>query len=241
MEEEMSNGPQKKPRKFAKYSLIVVAGLVVALTAAHLIWKYSGSGQWEPLYQEHGIQVYAMKSPGSTLKKFKAVGRVRSTLTAAMTLAQDPGVCEYVNCYASKMFERVDERLQYYTFRWEYPLYFKPREFVIEERFSRVPGKVPGTNALLVEVIGAPHKLPPDDCCVRVSHMYNTWRFTPLGNGELEVEYSIDTDAGGIFPYWLSNVGAPKFMTFTMSRVQMILDKMREKHPNASFELVRNE
>ena len=218
-------------KKIAKYFLFACVAIALA---AHLIFKYSGSGQWEPHSERKGVRIYSMKTPGSTLKKFKGVVRVRSTLTAAMALQQDPEVCQWVNCYESRMFEKVDERVQYYTFRWNYPFFFRPREFVIKQQFSRVPE----TNALLVDVIAAPDKLPPNDCCVRVETMHNTWKYTPLKNGDMELEYVINSDDGGFFPYFLANEGAPAFMRYMLPKMQTILDKQQQKFPNAKFELL---
>ncbi|HEU4888430.1 MAG TPA: hypothetical protein VFV49_11115 [Thermoanaerobaculia bacterium] len=229
------NSPVVRPsrlRRVGKYFLIVVAFLAVAAVSAHFIWKYSGSSQWEPLRESGGIKLYTLKAPGTTLNQIKGVTRVRSTLTDAMSLAQDPDVCEWAHCYEAKMFHRVNERLQYYTFRWDYPFNFRPREFVVKQQFSRIPE----TKALFQEVIAAPDTLPPNDCCFRVRTMHNTWRFTPIGNGELEIEYIINADDG--FPYPLANLGGPQFMHSILSKMQMILDKAHEKFPNAKYDLV---
>jgi hypothetical protein len=227
---------KKRLKRFAKAVLLSSVCLAVIVFSLHLVWRYSGSNQWELVQEKDGITIYALKSPGSTLKQFKGIARVRSTLSAAMTLAQDPAVCEYARCYESRMIERVDERLQYYTFRWKYPFRFRPREMVIKEQFSRVPE----TKALLVEVTAAPDKIPPTDCCVRITNMYNTWRFTPLKNGEIEIEYLIDMSEGGFMPYVLSNFAVPKFMYFVLSKMQMVLDKESQKYPNAKFDLLED-
>jgi hypothetical protein len=232
--ENATGVPKSGLKKFGKFCLVAAGCLVVLGALAHLIWKYSGSSQWEFVSDTRGVKLYSMKTPGSALKKFKGISHVRASLTSAMLLAQDPAVCEYAHCYESRMIERVDERLQYYTFRWKYPLKFKPREYVIKERFSRIPE----TKALLVEVIGDPDKLPPNDCCVRVRNMYNTWRFTPINDSELEIEYIINSDAGGVFPYFLANYAGPKFIPFVQGQMQTILDKEKEKYPNAKFELL---
>jgi hypothetical protein len=229
------NSPVARPsrlKKVGKFFLTFVVCLIVAGVAAHFVWKYSGSGQWEPLQESQGIKLYTLKAPGTTLNQIKGVVRVRATLTDAMSLAQDPDVCDWALCYEAKMFERVNERLQYYSFRWDYPLNFKPREFVVKQQFSRLPG----TNALYQEVIAAPDKLPPNDCCFRVRKMHNTWTFTPVGNGVLEIEYVINTDDG--LPYVLANLGGPQFLHSIMGKMQAILDQTHKKFPDAKFDLV---
>lgn len=216
-------------RKLGKFLLIVAAILGVAGVIAHLSWKYSGSGEWELWREKNGIRIWTLKEPGATVKRFKGTVRVNSTLATAYEMMQDPGICGYHNfgCYDAKVIERVDERLQFYTFRWKYPMRFDPREFVFKQEFSVVPE----TNSLLVKVIATPDRLPANDCCVRITDMDNSWRFTPVGDKQLDVEYLIDMNGGGFFPYFLSNLGSPRFMHFALSKVQPLLD--REEYQNA--------
>ena len=225
-------------RKLGKFVFVASVILAVVALAAHLVWKYSGSNQWEPIgVSKKGVKLYALKKPGETVKQFKGVVRVRSTLHNVMAASQDPSICENVDCYESRMFERVSERSQYYTFRWPYPFGFQTREFVTEQRFSLVPAG-PKSQALLVEVIATPDKLPPNDCCVRIETMHNTWKYTPVGNGELELEYVINMDDGGYFPYVLANFGAPEFIKYMLPTMQAVFDRQKLKSPNARFELV---
>ena len=115
-----------------------------------------------------------------------------------------------------------------------YPLKFQPREYLAAQRLSRIPG----TNGLLVEVNAAPHKLPLSDCCIRVEHMQNTWRYTPVNDREIEIEYTVDVDDGGYFPYVLANLGAPYFVGGMLSHMQGMFDKEREIAPNPQFQLL---
>jgi hypothetical protein len=42
-------------------ALLVLGGV------AHLAWKASGSGQWQKVRDEDGVQVFTLKEPGATL------------------------------------------------------------------------------------------------------------------------------------------------------------------------------
>ena len=221
-------------KKIGKFFLIGCVSLAAIGLSAHFIWKYSGSGQWELVENKNGIKLYSLKAPGSTVEQFKGIVRVRTTLTTVMAASQDPSICDY-GCSESKMFERVSERSQYYIFRFNYPFFFfRQREMVIEQRFSRIPE----TKGLFVEVIAAPEKLPPNKCCVRIEFMHNTWRYTPLKNSELELEYVMNMDDGGYFPYVLANLGSPEFIREILAQMQSTFDKEQKKFPNAKFELL---
>ena len=221
-------------KKIGKFFFVVLCSLVVVAFAAHMVWKYSGNNQWELVDDSKGLKIYSLKKPGETVRLYKGVVKVRADLNTIMAASQDPTICDYVDCFESKMFQRVSERSQFYSFRWPYPFGFDQREFVTEQRFSLVPQ----TKALLVEVIAAPDKLPPNDCCVRVERMHNTWQYTPKGNGEVELEYTINMDDGGFFPYVLANVGTPHFMRYMLPKMQTVFDRQKQKSPNAKFELL---
>lgn len=225
-------------KRLAKIFLIGCLCLVVIAAAAHLIWKYSGSGEWKLRGTEDGVTVYSMKKPGSTMKQFKGIARVRSTLPIAMAASMDDQIyteiCKWAGCVGAKVLERPDEQNQLIYFRTPYPLNFRPREFLAAQRLSRDPV----TKALIVEITAAPGKRPLNDCCIRVAHMNNTWRYTPVKNGELEIEYVVDINDGGYFPYVLANLGTPLFVGGMLSQMQGILDKEREISPNPQFKLL---
>src|SRR5436853_6924 len=82
--------PKGRIRKFlARAALILLAVVIVGGTVAHLVWKYSGSNQWEKIGQKKGVTVYALKTPGSSIKKFKAVWTVHSKLSRFVMWASD--------------------------------------------------------------------------------------------------------------------------------------------------------
>jgi hypothetical protein len=235
------NGQTPTPRahgrlwRLGKYLFIVVIVLAVAILAAHLIWKYSGSSEWKLVQDKNGIKIYAMKVPGSTGKKFKGIVRVRSTLSTAVKLLQDPHVCDYdhIGCYDSKTIQMLSDRSGYYSFRWKYPSRFQPREFLVKATFTQDPR----TKEVFETVDAAPDRLPPDGCCVRITEMHNTWRLTPVGNGQVEIEYVVDTSAGGYFPYFLTNLGGPIYIPRVLSKLQGWTEK--EKYQNATLSFIQ--
>lgn len=91
----------------------------------------------------------------------------------------------------------------------------------------------PQTKEVLIVNTSVPDKVPLDDCCFRVTEMNNTMRFTPLGNGEVEVEYIQNMHEGGYVPDLLLNTNRPKTFYMLFSSIQELLDK--EKYQNAKL------
>lgn len=216
--------------RFGWRAVFVLLGLLVI---AQLIWTYSGSNQWEFAGEKKGVKLYTLKQPGTDLLQFRGVVRVHSTLARLVAMMQDLEACRDVGCYEAKMVERVDDRLQYYSFRWNLPFPFHPREYVVRGEFHQNPQ----TGEVLADFVAAPEKTPPNPCCVRVTDMNNTWRFTPLENGEIELEYRIKTNEGGYLPHALLNMGRPEAVFAILPEMERWLD--RDKYREARFEFIK--
>ncbi|MFZ5638602.1 MAG: hypothetical protein ACOY82_18645 [Pseudomonadota bacterium] len=224
--------PRKWGRRIAKFALYAVLSAVAAYVVAGWIWRFSGSNQWEFMEEKNGVKVYSLKSPGSDSLQVKGVMRMRTTLAGLVAFMQDPTVCDDVGCTHSRMFERVDDQVQYYTFRYDFPLWFKPRDFVVKGQFHQNPK----TREVVLEFDAEPDKLPLQDCCFRIADMNNTWRFIPLGNGEVEVQYTMNMDEGGFLPHLLLNNVRPGVMTGLMPELPRLVDK--PKYQTAKFDFI---
>jgi hypothetical protein len=224
-----------RPKGRVKKILLRGACALAAIgVVSALAWRYSGTGEWVALAEKDGVKAYYLKAPGTSLKKFKAVFRVKSTVSMLVKFMKDPSVCDDVGCHDAKMIEVVNPNLQYQTFRYDYPFPFKTREFVVRQQFTETEGG----KGVLLEIIAEPDKIPANDCCVRVAHMHNSWRLTPIENGEVEVAYVIDMDEGGFIPDYLLNAVRPEFI-YAMSGMQEILnkEKYQKKYQAANIEV----
>ena len=222
--------------KLLRITLVTGFVLVVGLLTAHVVWKRSGSGKWQLEVDKDGVQVYTMKLPGSTLKHFKAVGRVKTSLQRVVTVFTDSSFqhCHDImsNCLISSVVEPWNADGHYWVGRVRagLPPPFLPRELVMKDHFSQDPQ----SKTLFIEITAAPELLPPDKCCVRVTHMNNRWRWTPLKNGEFEAEVVEDMDAQ--LPYILWNARAKEVQKI-MSTVQGMMD--RKKGADEKFDFVQ--
>ncbi|RYE52753.1 MAG: hypothetical protein EOP48_15815, partial [Sphingobacteriales bacterium] len=184
-----SKGIVRKFFVFLGYTLL--AALVVAVIS-HFVWKYSGSNEWEFDKEVDGVKVYTLKTPGSVLKKFKIVGVFRSKLAGIMKVMRDPDTCDDVGCVESYVIDKTNyPQFMHFTFKYPLPSPFKTREYVVLSEFRQDPQ----TKAIYVDFKAAPDRIPPNDgCCVRVRHMHDIWMYTPLPNGDVQVEFILDID-----------------------------------------------
>lgn len=230
-----SNQVARKRRvSIKKIFLYFLLSVFLVLFAIHLKWKYSGSGQWEFVGERDGVKVYSLKSPGSVLAKYRGVTDVNAELTAVVAMMQDNDISGELGLMSSRVLNKQDDQFFYATFKGEFPKPFKTREYVIQNQFYQNPH----TLEVLYEVSAVPSKLPPNDCCFRVSDMNNLWHFTPKEDGVLEMAWTLDMFEGGFIPYFMSNFVHEEICYLTMPRMQEMLD--REKYQNVEFSFIKN-
>ena len=190
----------RKKGRFKKFFLRGLLLLVVAAVVAHFAYKYSGSDEWHPLPEKDGVKVSWMKPSGSTIVIYKGTTRFKSSLTSITRFMQDPTTCDDVGCSDPVVIKDESPQIQYMSFVYDYKPFTK-RQFVVKVDVSQDPA----TKEVLVKYVGYPDMIPPNECCIRVPRMNNSWRFKPLNDGEIEVEYIVDMHEGGFIPYFIGS------------------------------------
>jgi hypothetical protein len=224
----------RRPRRgLLRSGLLALAALIALSVMLHYVWTATGSNEWKLVEDADGLKIYSMKSPGARVKKFKALFQVQATLPSVVKMLEDPDVCDDIGCRNSTV-EYMSEQVSYHSFVMDPPFPFRSREFVAKQELTFDSA----SGMLVVDYIGTPDRTPPDACCYRVKHMRNIWRFTPIGNGTLDVEYIIDVDEGGAIPGFLLDTMRPQFMRSSLVKLQSILN--REKYQDAEYAFLKS-
>lgn len=209
-------------RKRLLYGVFALAALVIV---AHWVWVRSGSNQWQRIKDENGVQVSTLKAPSSGLVLVKAHTRIKAPLAGMVKLLEDLTSCADAHCYDGAVIERLPmtpgRYAAYVTFRFDITG-LKTREYVLFQEHSQDPR----TGQLVIHLLAAPDRLPRNPCCVRVTHLDNTWRLTPLAGGELDVELTQDTDVGGL-PDVLANLALTQGTYQILRGIQNLMNMER--------------
>lgn len=200
-------------RRWSWFFLLALAFLLSSLFIANWLWTISGSNQWELKIDENGTQVYTLKTPGSPILKIKGVTASKEfTLSNHLAPFIDESIQEdcgkwVEGCTDYKILKPFDATTGTNVTMWTTTLFapFQPREFLLQGQLSQDPK----TKVVTLENIGVPNRLPPHDCCVRLSHFHNVWHYIPESDGTVRVEFISDVDLGGAFPGFLINLGGP--------------------------------
>jgi len=226
-----STPPQRRKRKSSKIALRVL-GLLAALgLIAQLAYTFSGSSKWEYVSAKDGITVYSMKTPGRNLKKFKAVFTVHSTLSRFVMFAEDSKTDLGIGLYDVRDIDAPSDRVKWTSCKMPFPKPFKPRQMVTKTEFSQDPT----SRVLTYRVTASPDKLPPDNCCYRVAVMNNVWNLTPVGHGDIRIEWVTDVDMG--LPYPMANAAQVPGFYWMGPMIQHFLD--RDQYKDAKYSWLR--
>jgi hypothetical protein len=225
----------KRKKKILKYLLYGALALAALLSLSHLIWNWSGSNQWELAIDKNGVKVWTLKTPGSNLVRVKATTRVKSRLAGMAKLLEDLDSCVDAYCFDAKEIQRIKtlpgRSATYVRFKFDIPG-LKTRQYVLFAEHYQDPD----SKKLEINIIAAPDMIPRDECCVRVTHLHNNWKITPLKNGELDIEFTQDTDLGGAH-YLLANFALTQGMYKILHDMQDLMNK--ERYRNAQVDQIQ--
>ncbi|HET9867644.1 MAG TPA: hypothetical protein VFQ06_10165 [Nitrospira sp.] len=229
------NPAVRKRSKWWKVLRVLAIGLPFAIgvfAATHVAWKRAGSGQWVEKIDKDGIKVWSRKRPGETITDIKAVMRIRNTPTTAIAAFMNEGCDDFMEgCVSWMDFEPWSEKTLQSTGIGVviYPFKLKPREFLLRTRVSQDPK----TKAVLMHVTSHPDLLPRNKFCHRVEDVDNRWLFTPLGNGQTEVEFTMHMDEG--MPYFLVNPMTPRVVHKLMADLPSHFDKPQYQNVKLAY------
>ena len=199
--------------RIAKYLAGGTVFLFAAIFVADWLWTISGSNQWELAIDKDGTQVYTLKTPGSPMLKIKGVTQSKEfTLSNIVAPFLDESIQDdcgkwVAGCTSYRIVKPWDPKKQNNVTMWTVSLFspFAPREILLQGQITQDPA----TRTVTLENIAVPNAVPPNDCCVRLTHVHNVWRYEPQADGTIRTEFVSDLDMGGAFPKFLLNLGGP--------------------------------
>lgn len=222
-----------------RFVLYAGASLIVLIFLANLIWKASGSNRWELEFERNGVEVYSLKSPGAFNKQYKAVMQADYSLDHLVAGLIENSTIEHCrnhipDCIDMQLIKPWNPETMSDTVMWKLglPDPFKPREIIMRSQVTQDPA----TKAVSIDVIAAPNAVERNDDAVRLTHVQNRWVYTPLDNGNVEIQFIQDMDMGGMFPSFLLNLaGAEEVYKFIHDQLPGLLDSDRLRSIDYTF------
>lgn len=186
--------------------------------------------------KDNEIKIYTRKVEGSGFSEYKAVMKIRATLSSLVALVDDIPACpRWIHtCSEGRLLKRVSPKESYtYTVN-EAPWPVSDRDAIV---LNTVRQEIP-KGPVKIDILGVPDYVPEKKGLVRVKMIRGYWLFTPLGEGLTEVVYQIHNDPGGDLPSWLVNTVVVSQPYNTMLNMRKLVEE--SKYKGATFEFISN-
>jgi hypothetical protein len=102
------------------------------------------------------------------------------------------------------------------------------RDFIIRITLTQDPL----TKVVTIKAENKPQYVPEKKGVVRIQRSSGLWHLTPMDNGLVKVEYTLQVDPGGMIPAWLVNMVASTgpYQSFIGLRKQVKKEKYNDAH-----------
>ncbi|MBK9014842.1 MAG: hypothetical protein IPM82_12615 [Saprospiraceae bacterium] len=209
--------------------LLLLLTLFVSSTMLH-------AQDWELKRDKGGIKVYVRDQPGTAIKELKFTTTVEASMqTIAAVLTHVEGFDDWV--YASlksRTIKQVSEGEVYYYTLIDFPWPLSNRDLVLHSTVWQDKK----TLALHSKTTSCHWMETEKEDVVRIKKAELIWIFTPLDNGKVRVDYTLNSDPGGSIPAWMINLAADQGPLQSMIKFQEMLE--REKYKNTRLAFVVN-
>jgi hypothetical protein len=202
---------KKRPFPYFNGMYFVIVPLMIILLSSFFV----PPADWKLEKDSNGIKIYTRDIPGSSIKELKIQLTVKSTLAGVSKLFNDvTSFSQWVyNCKESKVIKSVNP-FEYYS----YCVYKVPWPADNRDEITHcVQTQDPVTKVITIKRVGERNFAPENDGIVRVQSVNCTTVLTPLNSGDVQIDYRVHMEPGGLVPAFLVNMfiaNAP-FNSFT--------------------------
>jgi hypothetical protein len=186
-------------RKYVLRCLLVLNSFSGLLTA-----QEKTAGEWKLRKSGNGISVYTRSSPTSSIDDLKIVSTLEGSLSAISAVLMDAN--NFPNwiymCEEGKIIERISPVEQYQYQRLDAPYPVSDRDVVIHFTIRQDPQ----TKVIYTRSLAVSNYLPQKKGAVRLPVFDGGYELLPLGNGKVQVTYTLKMEPGGSIPGWLVNL-----------------------------------
>jgi hypothetical protein len=210
-----------------KKILLIVFLLVLKLSPS------SGQSTWKLSTEKEGIKVYTCLVPGSKVKAIKVTATFTASASQLVALIMDVNSsADWIyHTKSSILIKQVSPSELYYYSEISLPWPAANRDFVAHLKVTRSPD----TKVVTIDGPAVSGLVPVKPGIVRVADSKGKWVITPLGEGQINVEYAIHVDPGGSLPAWLVNMFAAEGPLKIFRNIKMQLQKRANNNADFAF------
>ncbi len=166
--------------------------------------KVSDGQEWTFVKEKDGIKIYTRKEPGKSLKSFRGVTDIRTTMQKAQNLVGNVKNVEWwdKNVKEIRILAFEPEKMSRYYLVYDAPWPVSDRDLCVEAHITTDPV----TGIRTVSAHPLPDLVPPKHGAVRIRDYWQQWVIEPRSNGILHVVLEGYVDPAGSVPDWIYNM-----------------------------------
>jgi hypothetical protein len=180
------------------------------------------------------IRIYTRKISTSDFKELQCKLTVKATLGAVVKLLTDvDGYTEWIYGCIKAISLKKDIKAQSYS----YQLFDAP--WPVTDRDIVAVGKTTQnakTKVVTIKSEVVTGMVPEVDGVVRIKKFHSTYFLIPKPNGEVEINFELGSEPGGIVPAWLVNMVVVKGPFESHSKLRTLLQT--KKYKDAKLEYI---
>jgi ribosome-associated toxin RatA of RatAB toxin-antitoxin module len=164
----------------------------------------SRDDDWKLTSHRDGVLIYSRTRPGSSIKEFKAIGKIEASPRTVMSVVDDIDAYTRFMPYVIECREITRDAISITSYQRLSPPFCTDRDYTIRVRHEvkALPaGKTYASRWELANGAGPAES----NRVVRVKVNEGGWLFEPAGNNTTRATYRIYTDCGGAIPAFIAN------------------------------------
>lgn len=196
-----------------------------------LLSALASADDWQ-LRREDGIRsirVYLRDRAGSPYHEVYAVTRMPGSVKRVEAVLGDfPAMPDWAPHLISARLLRQQGNEAWIHVRYHLPYPFRQRDAVIRSRRS-----LSEEGAVSIRSDAVPGLVPATPDSIRLEHLQNTWRITPLPSGEVKIELWATAEPGGLVPAVLFNYNLAEDSLQSLRQLRRMLQRPKyQDHPS---------
>jgi hypothetical protein len=186
---------------------------ILLLAAAEL-----SAQSWEFIKEQEGIKLYTRKEEGNTLKSFRGVMEIKTTMDKVSNLLGNVKNHDWwdENLREIKVLKYEENKYFQYYLIYKVPWPFTDRDLCVEANITVDPA----TGKKTIDAVPLFNVVPEKEGLVRIKRYWQKWTVLPLENGVLRLTLEGFVDPGGNVPSWLYNMVIVETPLKVMRRVK---------------------
>ena len=188
---------------------------------------------WKCVKHKDSVRVYSRKSNTTNYRIVKVTTQLKTTLSSLVRLVTDfPNNKNWVFLNEkTEILKKENHHLWILYSVTDAPWPVTDRDIVSRTVLSQDSM----TKIVTIRGEAIPRYRPVNPYYVRIPFALSRWRFIPLKDRLVEIEFTLELDVGGSIPQWLANMAATEGPYQTLRRFRKEIQRKKYRDAHLSF------